>query len=89
LDKDTLDLVQMGGEEILAALAFVSIIVTQIVTTKLNSMKIQTLADHVKEQNGTLAVQARELHSMQIVCAETHGIRQPPPFSGPPNVEGT
>lgn len=77
-----LDVAVHGTELALAIAAFVSIIVTQIITTRLNSAKIKDLTNHVRLQNGTLADQARELHNMQVVCAATHGVRQAPIKTG-------
>lgn len=85
MEQSALEIAVHGTELALGVAAFISIIVTQIVTTRMNSAKIMELTKHVEEQNGTLTEQARELHNMQVVCAETHGVRQPPKFFVPPN----
>jgi hypothetical protein len=77
MDGPSLDMAHKGGELALAILAFVSIIVTQIVTTKLNSQKIETLSKHVESQNGKLNRTAARIVKMQIRCAGLHGVELP------------
>jgi len=77
VDKEALEAAHQGSELVLAVGAFLGIIITQIVTTKLNSMKIEALAKQVAKQNGKLGRTSHRLIRMQIRCAGMHGIELP------------
>jgi hypothetical protein len=67
MDSVTLEGAAHSGEILLAVGAFLSIIITQIVTTRLNSSKIEALTKQVKRQNG-------RQRKMEVRCAALHGV---------------
>jgi hypothetical protein len=74
MDNAALSSAVQGTELLLAFAAFVSIIVTQIVTTKLNSSKIEALTTQVEKQNGKVGRTLKRMRLLEIRCAALHGV---------------
>jgi hypothetical protein len=59
---------------ILAGLAVLTIIGTQIITTRLNSARIVELTNEMKKANGRVRQHSAAISKIQGICAATHGI---------------
>lgn len=74
MDPSSLEAAAHGSELLLAAGAVASIILTQIVTTKLNSSKIEALTAQVEKQNGKVGRTLTRMRKLEIRCAGLHGV---------------